>query len=116
MMIVFKGGIQGGHLSVPEYGLRFKLPNNSLFMFDGQGLLHGVTPIKMESPASYRYSIVYYTLKRMWQCLEVNEELIRIRKKRALMEEARMENPISEEAKKRKAEARSKITARDWGI
>ena len=55
-MVVFKGGgVEGGYLSVPEYGVGFKLPNNSIFLFDGQSILHGVTPIKYASHDSYRF-------------------------------------------------------------
>ena len=102
-MIVFKGGgVEGGYLLVPEYGVGFKLPNNSIFLFDGQGIAHGVTPIKFTTPQSYRFSIVYYSLKRMWQCLEIDEELARIRKKKTTRERTRMNEPLTEEEKKLK--------------
>lgn len=68
-MLVFKGeGVEGGHLAVPQYDLLFTLPDRSLFLFDGQGLLHGVTPIVRTQPDSYRYSVVYYALQGMWKC------------------------------------------------
>ncbi len=102
-MIVFKGGgVEGGYLSVPEYGVGFKLPNDSIFLFDGQGIAHGVTPIRFASEKSYRFSIVYYSLKRMWQCLEIDDELARIKKRRTERERARMNEPMTEEDKKRK--------------
>lgn len=44
-MVVFKKGIEGGFLSLPEYGVGIELKHNSLLMFDGQSILHGVTPI-----------------------------------------------------------------------
>jgi len=92
-MVVFKSGITGGFLSLPEYDIGIELKNNSLFMFDGQGILHGVTPIKRASPLSYRYSIVYYSLKRMWQCLEITEELVRMRKRKTEREKTRHSMP-----------------------
>lgn len=98
-MIVFKHDVEGGFLSVPEYDLGFKLPNNSIFLFDGQGLLHGVTPIKQLSKDAYRFSVVYYTLKRMWQCLEVTEELARIRQQKTVRERTRLDNPLTEQKK-----------------
>ena len=79
-MAVFKKDISGGYLACPEYDVGFELKNNSAFMFDGQSILHGVTPIKRRSKEAYRYSIVYYSLRQMWQCLPINEELLRIRK------------------------------------
>lgn len=88
-MLVFKGDVDGGFLSVPEYGLGFELKNNSLFMFDGQGLMHGVTPIRKNSRNAFRYSIVYYSLRQMWNCLPITDELLRIRQKRTEREEKR---------------------------
>lgn len=88
-MLVFKSDVTGGYLSVPEYGIGFELKNNSLLMFDGQGLLHGVTPIQKLSPSAFRYSIVYYSLREMWNCLPITDELLRIRKLRTEREEKR---------------------------
>lgn len=88
-MLVFKGDVEGGYLALPEYRLGFELKNNSLFMFDGQGLLHGVTPIQKKSGNAFRYSIVYYSLREMWSCLPLGQELERIQKKRTEREERR---------------------------
>jgi hypothetical protein len=79
-MMVFKGGVEGGGLNVPEYDIHFTLKDHSLLMFDGQGLLHGVTPFKLTRPDGYRYSIVYYSLRQMWNCLPPKAEVDRIRK------------------------------------
>lgn len=76
-MLVFKHDIVGGYLSCPDYGIAFELPNNSLIMFDGQGLIHGVTPIGLMSEHAYRYSVVFYSLKQMWSCLPIDEEIAR---------------------------------------
>jgi hypothetical protein len=88
-MFVMKGNVDGGYISIPEYNIGFELANNSLFLFDGQSILHGVTPIKMNSMESYRISVVYYSLAGMWKCLEPKEELARIRKVKTLREEKR---------------------------
>lgn len=97
-MVVFKAGVEGGYLSLPEYGVGFELKHNSLFMFDGQSILHGVTPIRYTSPKGYRYSIVYYSLKQIWKCLEINEELARIRTRKTEREKVR--NNMSPEHRK----------------
>lgn len=88
-MLVLKKDVTGGYLSVPEYDVAFALPNNSLLMFDGQSLLHGVTPIGTHSEEAYRYSIVFYSLKQMWHCLPIDEEIIRLRKRRTERERRR---------------------------
>ena len=89
-MIVFKHMVQGGYLSVPQLDLGFELKNNSLLLFDGQKLLHGVTPIKMLNKQSHRYSIVYYSLEQMWKCLPLGEELAWAKRNRTRIEENRM--------------------------
>lgn len=89
-MPVFKQGIKGGHLALPEYGVGIELRDRSIFMFDGQGILHGVTPIVRQNENAYRFSVVYYSLKRMWQCLEIDQELARVRNKKTQRERSRV--------------------------
>lgn len=88
-MLVFKRDVEGGFLSCPELDMGFRLKNNSLFMFEGQSLLHGVTPIRRLSRRAYRYSIVYYSLQQIWKCLPITDELIRIRQKKTAREMTR---------------------------
>lgn len=78
-MVVFRRGIEGGRLSVPEFNCRFDLEDNAFLLFDGQSILHGVTPINRQHESSYRYSVVYYSLQKMKGCLSVDEECKRIR-------------------------------------
>lgn len=85
-MIVLKSGIENGHLSMPEYGVKCEVADQTVFFFDGQNVLHGVTPIIKKNPYARRFSIVYYSLREMWKCLPVNEELARIRNMRTMME------------------------------
>lgn len=82
-MLVFKHKVEGGHLAVPEYDACFELKNNSLLMFDGQSLIHGVTPIRKKSREGHRFSIVFYSLQQMWKCLTPEEEVKRYRKLRS---------------------------------
>lgn len=81
-MVVFKRDVKGGHLSCPEYDLMFECADNTVVIFDGQSILHGVTPIQHLTSKAYRYSAVYYSLEQMWKCDSVNEELVRIRAKK----------------------------------
>lgn len=93
VMIVFKNGVGGGHLTIPEYGVKIELKDNSVLMFDGQSLMHGVTPIKYQNGSSYRFSIVYYSLKQMWKCLPINEELAWARNRKTEREKLRHNMP-----------------------
>lgn len=89
-MVVFKKHVRGGYLSIPEYNVGVSLPHNSVFMFDGQSVLHGVTPISKTSPDAVRYSIVYYSLQQIWNCLPLSEEIARIRNRKTERERNRV--------------------------
>lgn len=81
-MVVFKHKVKGGYLSMPEYNVAFECAHNSAMMFDGQEILHGVTPIRRESEMARRYSIVYYSLRQIWNCLPLDEEIARLRQRK----------------------------------
>jgi hypothetical protein len=91
-MFAFKRDIEGGHLACPEIDVAFKCSNCSLVMFDGQSILHGVTPIKKLKPDAVRYTVVYYSLKAMWSCESPSNELERMRSKRQEIELSRKNN------------------------
>lgn len=88
-MVVFKSGVNGGFLSCPEYNVGFEVADNTVILFDGQKILHGVTPIQKLTSNSYRYSVVYYTLQQMWNCLPITQEIARIQKVRTARENNR---------------------------
>jgi hypothetical protein len=92
-MLGFKHGIGGGYLAMPEYDCAFEIRNNSIFIFDGQMLLHGVTPIRYLTEDAYRFTVVYYSLKKMWECLTIDEEISRVRQKRTEKEQRRATMP-----------------------
>ena len=73
--VSFTKGLSGGNLLYPEFGFHIALPDNSVTFFDGQKYMHGVSPIRLKNKYSYRYTIVYYSLKNMWTCLPIGEEL-----------------------------------------
>lgn len=95
-MAVFKKDIRGGYLSMPQYGVAVNLPHNSVFMFDGQSVLHGVTPITKLNDEAVRYSIVYYSLQQIWNCLPLTEEIARIRNKKTERERNRAKGVVHE--------------------
>ena len=88
-MIVLKKDIKGGFLSMPEYDVMCEVKDKSIFFFDGQSILHGVTPITKLKKDSRRFSIVYYSLKNMWNCLPLREEIARARNRRQTVESNR---------------------------
>lgn len=90
-MLIFKKDISGGFLSLPEFGVGLACRSNKVFLFDGQGILHGVTPIKKTRVGGRRYTVVYYSMKGMWKCLPYGEEIDRIKTIRMEREERGLE-------------------------
>lgn len=82
-MVTIRRGAAGGHLHCPGWGLSPDGPSlvlpcadGDVVMFNGQRLLHGVTPLGlMQSATSYRISIVYYAVSRMRECLKFEDEV-----------------------------------------
>ena len=97
-MIVLKAGVRGGNLCLPEYEIDFELGNNAVLLFDGQNILHGVTPIFRDYPTAYRYSLVYYSLKQVRKCLPFQEEIQRIRDTKMQREITRHSMPAEHRA------------------
>jgi hypothetical protein len=89
-MVAYKKDIEGGNLIMPEYNIGLEIADNTVTFFDGQNVLHGVSPFEKLSQGAYRYTLVYYTLKQMWKCEEVTEELARIRKVKTERENKRL--------------------------
>ena len=88
-MLAFKHKCTGGHLALPEYNVGLEIKDLSLTFFAGQEILHGVTPFTTEQ-GGYRYTLVYYTMKQMWQCEEVTTEVERIRQRKTVREKNRL--------------------------
>jgi len=88
-MLAFKYEVGGGYLSCPEFDLGFEIKDCSLLIFDGQSILHGVTPIKKLSENAYRFTVVFYSLKQMWKCEPLELEVARIRNLKTKREQKR---------------------------
>jgi len=93
-MFMFKDGVAEGYLSMPEYNIGFNLADKSLIMFDGQGILHGVTPITKMNEQATRHTVVYYSLAKMWQCEPIGAEISRARNARTMTEKNRRDGKL----------------------
>jgi len=89
-MIVLKHKVSGGYLAMPEYDVMCEVANHSIFYFDGQSILHGVTPIAKLADDSRRFSLVYYSLQAMWNCQPLRDEIARARMRREEVEQKRL--------------------------
>ena len=97
-MLVLKNKVKGGRLACPEFDFILECADDHVVIFNGQNILHGVTPIQALSKDSYRYTVVYYSLEQMWKCEGVNEELKRIRTVRQGREKKRAAEPPKEKS------------------
>lgn len=88
-MIVLPHRITGGELVLPSYRVAFRFSKPAAFFFDGQSLLHGVTTIQRPK-MGYRYSLVYYSLLKLWKCLSPAEELEEAKTTRTRREQRRL--------------------------
>lgn len=81
VMFIHYSQVLGGELICPEYGLKLKLAHNSVLLFDGQSILHGVTPIQLMNASSFRYTTVFYSLFNLMKAKSPIEELAFARSK-----------------------------------
>jgi hypothetical protein len=81
-VLIIKEDVIGGHLICPEYNIGFEQGDGALILFDGQKIIHGVTPIKQMNENGFRASCVFYSLATMKNCYPYKEELQRIKEVR----------------------------------
>ena len=63
-MVVVRAGTRGGHLHIVDYDLTLACRDGDLVYFPGMELMHGVTPITSSLKGGYRFTSVYYSVKR----------------------------------------------------
>ena len=67
-MLSIRNNIDGGLLHLADYDVWLRVPNGSISIFDGQSVLHGVSPFKLSGPNAYRYTIVSYARRGLRVC------------------------------------------------
>jgi hypothetical protein len=91
-MPVVRRGVRGGHLHFPELevdGIPLVAPcaDGDVLLFNGQHFMHGVTPLRYAMKDGYRYSCVYYPVRRFANCLEPAAELAHAQAQRTMLED-----------------------------
>jgi hypothetical protein len=72
-MIACRHGIDGGMLYLADYDCYLAVPHGSISIFDGQSVLHGVTPFQVTSHDAWRYTLVCYAKSGMKSCAPTPE-------------------------------------------
>ena len=85
-MPVIRRGMRGGRLDVPESGVTLPCRDGWVVFFNGNKLVHGVTPMKPLDDNAYRYSVVHYALRGMKDCHSAALEQIEAAKRRTARE------------------------------
>jgi len=80
-MLVLTEGMRGGNLVLPEYKMSLELKDGDMVIFNGGNIVHGVTPMQPYLAGAFRYTIVFYTLEGMHECLGLDAERRRINKR-----------------------------------
>lgn len=112
-MIALKKGVDGGFLVVPEFDFALEIADNSLSIFDGQDLIHGVSPFEKTQEDGYRYTAVYYSLEQMWKCEPINDEVLRTRKVQLEKLQAKKDPAVREALEKELAKRNKKHNKKD---
>jgi len=79
-MIVFKKGVIGGDLIIPDINSGLIIEDSTFVMFDGQKFLHGVTDIHKTHKNGFRYSVVYYSSRRLKNAKSHKEEFNKLKR------------------------------------
>lgn len=81
-MLGARRDIEGGHLHLADYDVWLGIPHGSVCIFDGQSVLHGVSPIHPVSRRAIRYTIVAYAKAAIRNCCDNHQdEVLRAKKK-----------------------------------
>lgn len=103
-MLTFKHRLKsGGAIVFPQWRIAHACDDGLLLIFNGQHWWHGVTPMEVRK-GGFRITVVFYSLRQMWQCLEPTKELERARRKRT-----ERESHTGERVSERKRTARERI-------
>lgn len=104
-VLILSKDITGGQLVCPTLGVSLSQRDRAWTLFNGEGLLHGVRPIKyLRGERSYRSSIVYYTLRAMAACGSRSEEI------------SRTQTRLTERARRTNAERLDKVRKMNRGL
>ena len=89
-MVSLRRGTRQGWLHLPQYGLHVATRDGDVTMFPGWRLVHGVTPIQRHGDG-YRFTVVYYPVKGLRQCLPADQEVQHAQQTRTALQDGLVE-------------------------
>jgi hypothetical protein len=82
---------EGGLLHLLDYDVFLPIRHGSISIFDGQDIVHGVTPLRMLRATGWRYTVVLYAKAMMRKCCSTpSDELRRAKAAATAAEDARI--------------------------
>jgi hypothetical protein len=91
LQVNLRKNAEGGCLHFPEYGVWILPEDGTVTVFRGGTTFHAVTPIHLQKPDAYRYSIVYYAKSTLHKCGARVDEAKRAAKYQTWILEQRLE-------------------------
>ena len=73
-MLSLRRNMNGGGLHLPEYGVTLGIPDQSITIFNGQEVWHGVTPMIAAKKDAYRFTLVWYAKRKICNCVSAKDE------------------------------------------
>ena len=67
-MLGARHGLDGGLLHLADYDVYLAIPHGSISIFDGQSVVHGVTPLHRTHHDAWRYTLVTYSKAGLREC------------------------------------------------
>lgn len=86
-MVSLRRGIREGHLHLPGLAETVDCADGDVVYMNFTRQVHGVTPIRRLNEGGYRITAVYYAVRRMADCLPIDEEMAYARRSRTLRED-----------------------------
>ncbi len=77
MLFIREGKFDGGHITLPEFGIGAKMDTGDLIFFRNMQDYHGNTPIVPISANYQRCTLVFYYREDMYKCGTMEQELER---------------------------------------
>lgn len=86
VMLAARAGMAGGNLHIADYDLTVPVRDRSAFYFPGVDLMHGVTPMTPRIRGAFRYTFVWYPVRRFVDLPGAAEAITTAQQRRTVLE------------------------------
>ncbi len=90
-MFTLRAGTRGGHFHIAEHNITLPSRDGDLYFFPAMRMMHGVTPITSSLKGGYRFTAVYYSVKRFQNAPSSADALHRAQARQVELEDGLIE-------------------------